>query len=75
MVAPHFIFMRRTQNADALVLKQHRLSQSISPVCSSFVLVISSDIPLESESEKRAKKVDFHTAKNIQKQPTLLRYF
>ena len=40
----------------------------ISPVCSSFVLVIESDMHLESESEKRAKNVDFHTAKNIKLQ-------
>ena len=73
--ARHFTFMRRTQNADTHVLKQHRLSQNISPVCSSFVLVIASDMHLESESEKRAKNVDVHTAKNIQIQPTLFRYF
>ena len=67
--------MRRAQNADTRALKQHRLSQKISPVCSSCVLVIASDMPLESESEKRAENVDFHTAKNIQIQPTLFRYF
>ena len=33
------------------------------PVCSSFVLVIASDMHLEPGSEKRAKNVDFHTAK------------
>ena len=55
--------MRRAQNADPHALKQHRLSQNISPVCSSFVLVIASDMYLESESEKRAKNVDFRTAK------------
>ena len=74
-VSPHFTFMRRAQNADTHALKQHRLSQNISPVCSSFVLVIASDIHLEPESEKRAKNVDFHTAKNIHIQPTLFRYF
>ena len=62
--------MRRAQNADTHALKQPRLSQNIFPVCSSFVLVIASDMHLESESEKRAKKVDLHTAKNIQIQPT-----
>ena len=62
-VTLHFTFMRRAQNADTHALKQ--LSQNISPVCSSFVLVIASDMHLESESEKRAKNVDFHTAKNI----------
>ena len=62
--------MRQDQNADTHALKQPRLSQNISPVCSNFVLVIASDMLLESESEKRAKNVDFHTAKNIQIQPT-----
>ena len=56
-------------------LKQPRLSKNISPVGSNFVLVIASDMHFESESEKRAKNVDFHTAKNIQIQPTLFRYF
>ena len=67
--------MRRAQNADTHTLKQHRLSLNISPVCSSFVLVIQSDMHLESESEKRATNVDLHTAKNIQVQPALFRYF
>ena len=48
--------MRRAQNADTHALKQHPLSQNISPVCSSFVLVIASDMHLETESEKRAEK-------------------
>ena len=65
--------MRQVQNADTHELKQHRLSQNISPVCSSFVLVIASDTHLESESEKRAKNIDLHTAENIQIQPTLFR--
>ena len=60
--------MRRAQNADTHALKQHRLSQNSSPVCSGFVLVIESDMHLEPESEKWAKNVDFHTAKNVQKQ-------
>ena len=67
--------MRRSQKADTHALKQPRLSQNISPVYSSFVLVIASDKHLESESEKRAKNVDLHTAKNIQTQPKLFRYF
>ena len=67
--------MRRAQNADTHPLKQHRLSQSIFPVCSSFVLAIASDMHPESESERRAKNVDLHTAKNVQIQPTLFRYF
>ena len=75
MVTPHFTFMRRAQNADIHALKQPRLSQNIYPVCSSVVLVIASDMHLEPESEKRAKNADFHTAKNIQIQATLFRYF
>ena len=54
--------MRWAQNTNTDALKQHQLSQNISPVCSSFVLVILSDMHLEPESEKRAKNVDFHTA-------------
>ena len=72
---PHFTFMRRAQNADTHAHKQHRMSHNSSPVCSSFVLVIASDRHLEPESEKRAKNADFHTAKNIQIQATLSRYF
>ena len=45
--------MRRAQNAYTHALKQHRLSQNISPVCSSFVLVIVSDMHLEPENEKK----------------------
>ena len=56
-------------------LKQRRLSENISPVCASFVLVIASNMHLEFESGKRAKNVDFHTVKNIQIQPTRFRYF
>ena len=61
-VTPHFTFMRRAQNSDT-------------HVCSSFVLATASDMHLESESEKLAKNVDFHTAENIQVQPILFRYF
>ena len=67
--------MRRAQNADTHALKLPRLSQNNPPVSSSFVLVIASDMHLESENEKQAKNVDLHTAKNIQIQPTLFRYF
>ena len=67
--------MRRAQNADTHALKQPWQSQNIPPVCSSFVLVFASDMQLEPESEKRAKNVDFQTAKNIQIQATLFRYF
>ena len=55
--------MRRAQNADTHALKQPRLSQNTSPVCSIFALVIAPDMHLESESEKPAKNVDIHTAK------------
>ena len=74
-VTPHSTFMRRAQNADTNALKQHRLSQNIFPVCSSFVLVIASDMHLEPESEKRAKNVHFHTTKNIQIQSILFSLF
>ena len=70
-VTPDFSFMRWAQNADTHALKQHRLSQNISPVSSSFVLVIASDMHLEPKSEN----VDLHTAKNIQIQAILFRYF
>ena len=66
--------MRRAQNANTHALKQPRLFQNISPVCSSFVLVIATDMHLESESEKRAKNVDLRTAKNVHIQPTLFRF-
>ena len=72
---PYFTFMSRAQDVDTHALKQHRLSQNVSPVCSSFVLVIATDMLLESESKKRTKNVDFHTAKNTQIQPTRFRYF
>ena len=67
--------MRRAQNADTHALKQHRLSQITSPMSSSIVLVIASDMHLQYESEKRAKKLNLHTAKIIQIQLTLFRYF
>ena len=72
---PSFHFHAKGSNADTHALKQHRQSKNTSPVCSSFVLVIASDMLLEPEIEKRAKNVDFHTAKNIQAQATLLLYF
>ena len=55
-VAPHFTFMRRVQNADTRALKQNRLSQNISPICSSFVLVIASEMHLEPKCKKTAAK-------------------
>ena len=57
-VTPHFTFMRRAQNADTHTFKQYLLSQNISL---SAPLVIASDMHPESEREKRAKNVDFHT--------------
>ena len=74
-VTPHFTFRRRAQNADTFALKQHRLSQNIFPVGSSFILVIASDMHLEPESEKRVKNVHFHTTKNIQIQSTFFAIF
>ena len=74
-VTRHFTFIRWAQNADTHALKQYRLFPNISSVCSSFVLVVTSDMHLESESEKRAKNVDLHTAKNVQIQATLFRYY
>ena len=49
-----FHFHAPGSNADTHALKQHRLSQNIFPVWSSFVLVIASDTHLEPESEKRS---------------------
>ena len=74
-VFPHFTFMRQAQNTDTHALTQPRLSQNISPVCSSFVLVIACDMHLESKSEKRAKALIYTQLKNIQIQSTLFRYF
>ena len=72
---PSFYFHSPGSKRKYHALKRHWLSQNIFPICSSFVLVIASDMHLESKSEKRMKNVDFHTAKNIQIQPTLFRYF
>ena len=79
-VTHHFTFMRRAQNANTHVLKRHWLSQNISSACFSFVLVIASDMHLESESEKKKKKNEpktliFAQLNGIQVQPTLFRYF
>ena len=74
-VNPLFHFHAPGTHAETHAIKQHRLSQNIFPVGSSFVLVIASDMHLEPESEKRAKIFHFHTTKNIQIQSTLFRYF
>ena len=71
---PSFHFHAKGSNADTHALKQHRQSKNTSPVFSSFVLVIASDMHLEPESEKRAKTLVF-TDRNIQIQATLFRYF
>ena len=71
MGTPYFTCMHWAQKADTHALKQNRLSQNISLACSSFVLVIASDMHLKPESKKRVKNVDFHTAKNVQIQATL----
>ena len=47
------------QNADIHALKQHRLFRNSSPICSSFRLVIVSDMHLEPESEKQVKNCWF----------------
>ena len=62
--------MRRAQNADTHALKHHRLSLSSSPLRSSVLLVFASDMTLEPECEKWVKNVEFHAAKNVQKQAT-----
>ena len=69
--------MRRARNADTPALKQHRLSQNSSPVFSSVVLIIASDMHLEPEVEKKGGggHVDFHTAENVQIQATPFHYF
>ena len=51
--------MRRAQNADTHALKQHQLSQNIPSVCSSFVLVIASDMHLETEAKNEQKTLIF----------------
>ena len=58
-VTPHFTFMRRVQNADTHAIKQYRLSQNSSPVGSSLVLVIASDMLLQPESEKERRTLIF----------------
>ena len=67
--------MRRAQNADTHATQTASAVPKYFPVCSSFVLVIASDMHLEPESEERAKNVDLHTPKHIQIQATFFRYF
>ena len=54
-VTPRFTFVRWAQNADTHALKPHRLSQNNSPACSNFVLVIASDMHLESKAKNERK--------------------
>ena len=61
--------MRRALNADTHALKQHRLSLNSSLICSSFLLVIASDVHLSLRA-KRLRNVDFHTAEDVFKQTT-----
>ena len=50
-------------------------SKNSSPLGSSFLQVIASDLHLEPESENRVKNVNFHTAKHVSKEATLFLYF
>ena len=61
--------MRRALNADTHALKQHRLSLNSSLICSSFLLVIVSDVHLSLRA-KRLRNVEFHTAEDVFKQTT-----
>ena len=61
---PSFYFHAPGSKRRSHALKQHRLSQSISPVCSSFVLVIASDMHLGSESENERKTL-IYTQLNV----------
>ena len=61
--------MRQALNADTHALKQHRLSLNRSLICSSFLLVIASDVHLSLRA-KRLRNVDFHTAEDVFKQTT-----
>ena len=59
--------MRRALNTDTHALKQHRLSLNSTLICSSFLLVIASDVHLSLRA-KRLRNVDFHTAEDVFKQ-------
>ena len=67
--------MRRAQNADTQTQTASAVPKISPPSAPVFVLVIASDMHLEPESEKQAKNVDFHAAKNVQTQATHFRYF
>ena len=74
-VTPHSTFMRRAQDADTHALKQHRLSQNIFPVCSTFVLVIASDMHLEPQSENVRKTFIFTQLKTPRYNPHFFAIF
>ena len=71
----HFTILRRAQKQIPMHSNSIGYPKILPPVCFSFVLVILSDMHLEPESEKRAKNIDFHTAKSVQIRATLVRYF
>ena len=68
--------MSRAQKADTYALKQHRLSEDL-PLSAPVLHWLSHLIRILSlkakKKKKKAKNVDFHTAKNVQKQATLFR--
>ena len=68
------IHAQGSKSRDTHALEQHRLSQN-TPICSSFLLVIASDMHLESGSEKQAENIDFQAVKNVQKPATLSQLF
>ena len=70
-VTPRFTFMRRAQNVDTPALTHYRLSQNSSS--SAPVLYWLSH--LTRISSLKAKNVDFHLAKNIQIQLTVVVFF
>ena len=61
--------MRRALNTDTHALKQRRLSLNSSLICSSFLLVIVSDVHLSLRA-KRLRNVEFHTTEDVFKQTT-----
>ena len=71
-VTLHFMFMRWAKNTDLPMHSNSISCPKIFPL-SAQVLYWLSDMHLEPESEKQAKNIDFHTAKNIQIQKTLFR--
>ena len=63
---PSFHFHAQAQNANTHALKQHRLSENMFTVCSTFVLVIASDMHLESPKRKTSENRWFsHTNSSV----------